>query len=131
MEITGDGESDSHVAFRGNYFQGVFPGTDTGEDGYVTVSPVDAFPPQNGYGVRDMVGNVWEWTNTLWSPGIPTPRPSTGEQVAYVKKGGSYICHEEYCYGYRNAARSGNSGDSTAGNLGFRCVRGLVEEGGG
>ena len=41
------------------------------------------------------------------------------------KKGGSYMCHKSYCFRYRVAARSHNSADSAASNLGFRCARDL------
>ena len=40
-----------------------------------------------------------------------------------VMRGGSYLCHESYCNRYRVAARSGNTPDTSTGNLGFRCVR--------
>jgi len=39
-----------------------------------------------------------------------------------VKKGGSYLCHKNYCYRYRCAARGENTPDTSAGNLGFRCA---------
>ncbi|MBP3962614.1 SUMF1/EgtB/PvdO family nonheme iron enzyme [Paenibacillus lignilyticus] len=47
--------------------------------------------------------------------------PSKG--ISKVMKGGSYLCHRSYCNRYRVAARSSNTPDSTAGNMGFRCVR--------
>ena len=54
--------------------------------------------------------------NTLKDPTGPIP---TDEKT---KKGGSYMCHKSYCYRYRVAARSHNSADSAASNLGFRCA---------
>jgi formylglycine-generating enzyme required for sulfatase activity len=112
---------------RMNVWQGAFPYLNTAEDGYVGTAPVDAFPP-NGYGLYNMTGNVWEWCTDWFSRTFPRrgPRdnptgPPTGDQK--VMRGGSYLCHRSYCYRYRVAARSANTPDSTAGNLGFRCVR--------
>lgn len=111
---------------RTNIWQGEFPFKNTAEDGWATTAPVNTFP-KNGYGLHNMVGNVWEWTNDFWSvdhdqsftvnPGGPT------EGKERVKKGGSYLCHKDYCYRYRCAARSQNTPDSSASNLGFRCAK--------
>ncbi|KAJ8370536.1 hypothetical protein SKAU_G00105640 [Synaphobranchus kaupii] len=108
-----------------NIWQGEFPTQNTGEDGYTRTSPVMSFPA-NGYGLYNMVGNVWEWTSDWWSVHHTTDElhnpkgPETGQDR--VKKGGSYMCHKSYCYRYRCAARSQNTPDSSASNLGFRCV---------
>uniref|UniRef100_A0A8D0WIR2 Sulfatase-modifying factor enzyme-like domain-containing protein n=1 Tax=Sus scrofa TaxID=9823 RepID=A0A8D0WIR2_PIG len=91
--------------------------------GYLT--EVDAFPP-NGYGLYNIVGNAWEWTSDWWTihhaaEETINPRgPPSGKDR--VKKGGSYMCHKSYCYRYRCAARSQNTPDSSASNLGFRCA---------
>ena len=50
-----------------NTWQGEFPRQNLHEDGFERTSPVTAFPP-NGYGVHDMIGNVWEWTTDWYSP---------------------------------------------------------------
>ncbi|XP_071539905.1 formylglycine-generating enzyme [Panulirus ornatus] len=111
--------------YRANTWQGDFPNEDTGEDGCKGRCPVTAFPV-NGYGLHNIVGNVWEWTADWWrvnhTPSLQTnPRgPVSGEDR--VKKGGSYMCTKSYCYRYRCAARSQNTPDSSAGNLGFRCA---------
>ncbi|XP_061114600.1 formylglycine-generating enzyme isoform X2 [Conger conger] len=108
-----------------NLWQGEFPSQNTGEDGYTQTSPVMSFPA-NGYGLYNMVGNAWEWTSDWWivhhtSDELHNPKgPETGTDR--VKKGGSYMCHKSYCYRYRCAARSQNTPDSSASNLGFRCV---------
>ncbi|XP_015442654.1 sulfatase-modifying factor 1 [Pteropus alecto] len=80
-----------------NIWQGEFPVTDSGEDGFRGTAPVDAFPP-NAYGLYNVVGNVWEWTSDWWTVHHtveetfnPKGPPSGKDRV---KKGGSYMCHE-------------------------------------
>ncbi|XP_076870711.1 formylglycine-generating enzyme [Brachyhypopomus gauderio] len=108
-----------------NLWQGEFPNHNTAEDGYVRTSPVKSFPA-NGFGLYDMVGNAWEWTSDWWNVHHTRDQkrnpkgPETGTER--VKKGGSYMCHKSYCYRYRCAARSQNTPDSSASNLGFRCA---------
>ncbi|XP_069703233.1 formylglycine-generating enzyme [Periplaneta americana] len=119
---------DKHWA---NIWQGEFPETNTGEDGYIGTAPVTEFPT-NAFSLHNMVGNVWEWTADWWNikhTRTPTVNP-TGPQSGKdrVKKGGSYLCHKSYCYRYRCAARSQNTPDSSAGNLGFRCAATLLPE---
>ncbi|XP_077583433.1 formylglycine-generating enzyme [Stigmatopora nigra] len=108
-----------------NLWQGDFPHHNSAEDGFAKTSPVMSFPP-NAFGLFDMVGNAWEWTSDWWTV-HHSPRqqhnptgPLSGTDK--VKKGGSYMCHKSYCYRYRCAARSQNTPDSSASNLGFRCV---------
>ncbi|XP_071374344.1 formylglycine-generating enzyme [Centroberyx affinis] len=108
-----------------NLWQGDFPTHNSAEDGYTKTSPVMSFPA-NGFGLYDMVGNAWEWTSDWWTVHHPTDRQHNPEGppsgTDRVKKGGSYMCHKSYCYRYRCAARSQNTPDSSASNLGFRCV---------
>uniref|UniRef100_UPI00358F94F5 formylglycine-generating enzyme isoform X2 n=1 Tax=Myxine glutinosa TaxID=7769 RepID=UPI00358F94F5 len=114
-----------HGQHRMNIWQGNFPEVDDGEDGFPGTAPVFSFPT-NGYGLHNMVGNVWEWTGDWWetrhtsSPSHNPTGPANGKDK--VKKGGSFMCHRSYCFRYRCGARSQNTPDSSAGNLGFRCL---------
>lgn len=114
-----------HGKFRMNIWQGNFPEENTGEDGFAGTAPVTAFP-KNAFGLKNIVGNVWEWTSDWWgtmhtSGFHDNPKgPTSGKDK--VKKGGSYMCTKEYCFRYRCAARSQNTPDSSAGNLGLRCA---------
>jgi formylglycine-generating enzyme len=110
-----------------NIWQGKFPLEDAAEDGYAGSCPVDSFPP-NGYGLYSVTGNVWEWCAD-WFHNRFTPKavlhdpagPPDGQ--AKVMKGGSFLCHASYCNRYRVAARTSNTPDSSASNIGFRCVK--------
>jgi len=111
---------------RMNVFQGTFPHHDTGVDGWVGTCPVGSYPP-NGFGLHEMTGNVWEWcadwfgaTYYRASPRVAPAGPTSG--VARVTRGGSYLCHESYCWRYRVDARSSNTPDSSTGNIGFRVA---------
>ncbi|MCM3763896.1 formylglycine-generating enzyme family protein [Neobacillus niacini] len=108
-----------------NIWQGNFPVENTLEDGYLATAPVHSFQP-NGYGLYNVVGNVWEWCSDWFSAQHlhePTGNPAElSEGTAKVMKGGSYLCHHSYCNRYRVAARTQNTPDSSAGNIGFRCA---------
>ena len=115
------------------------------EDGYERTSPVTAFPP-NGYGLHDMIGNVWEWTTDWYAPkhrgrcaeGVlhsARIRAAGSEDGSYdpcqpniriprkVLKGGSHLCAPNYCRRYRPAARHAEAVDTSTSHVGFRCVR--------
>ncbi|BBZ62320.1 formylglycine-generating enzyme family protein [Mycolicibacterium monacense] len=112
-----------------NTWQGRFPYRNDGALGWVGTSPVGTFPA-NGFGLVDMIGNVWEWTTTRFSAhhrpdgavesccGPADPDPSVNQAL----KGGSHLCAPEYCHRYRAAARSPQSQDSATTHIGFRCV---------
>jgi formylglycine-generating enzyme required for sulfatase activity len=109
-----------------NWWQGVFPGRDTGEDTFRGRAPVGSFPP-NGYGLSDVAGNVWEWCADWYaddyyhtSPRKNPKGPEAGTERAL--RGGSWMCAENFCSNYRVAARSHATPDSGLNNLGFRCA---------
>ncbi len=119
-----------------NTWQGVFPVSDSGADGYkARPAPVGCFPP-NGYGLYDMAGNVWQWTRDWFRPGLASAAdlerggplrvealdPGEPGVAKHVIKGGSYLCAPNYCFRYRPAARSPGPPDSGAGHIGFRTV---------
>ena len=111
---------------RMNVWQGTFPSENSRADGFYGTCPVGAFP-SNGYGLCNTTGNVWEWCSDWFDAGyyavspVEDPHgPPTGTRR--VHRGGSYLCHDSYCYRYRVDSRSSNTPDSAAGNVGFRCV---------
>jgi formylglycine-generating enzyme required for sulfatase activity len=136
-ELTPNGR---HMA---NTWQGQFPFRNTREDGFERTSPVGTYPP-NGYGLYDMIGNVWEWTTDFYVPKHPAdaakacciPENPRGARVdqSYdpchpetriprkVVKGGSHLCAPSYCRRYRPAARHPQPIDSSMSHVGFRCI---------
>lgn len=95
-----------------NIWQGRFPLNNTADDGYLATAPARSFPP-NGFGLYNMLGNVWEWTASPWS------NEASG---LMAMRGGSYLCHASYCDRYRVAARTCNHFGATSSHLGFRCA---------
>jgi sulfatase modifying factor 1 len=113
-----------------NTWQGEFPWQNLMLDRYEGTSPVRAYPP-NGYGLYDMIGNVWEWTSDYYtdpaSAGpLVNPRvdePSGVERIPRkVIKGGSHLCAPNHCPRYRPAARQSEAVDTSTAHLGFRCM---------
>jgi formylglycine-generating enzyme required for sulfatase activity len=113
-----------------NTWQGSFPYQNDGALGWAGTSPVGTFPP-NGFGLVDMIGNVWEWTTTEFAGHHRPDQPAQGccpptndadPTVNQTLKGGSHLCAPEYRHRYRPAARSPQSQDSATTHIGFRCV---------
>jgi sulfatase modifying factor 1 len=116
-------------AHRMNVFQGTFPHHDTGDDGWAGTCPVGAFPA-NGFGLHEVTGNVWEWCADWFAPDYYPASPVTAPTgppsgSARVQRGGSYLCHDSYCWRYRVDSRSANTPDSSAANVGFRVAADL------
>lgn len=108
------GDEPPHAgAERCNIWEGSFPDAPAKTVGTV---PVKSYRP-NGYGLLQMVGNVWEWTADPWRDAT-TDAPD-GRRV---RRGGSYLCHDSYCNRYRVAARDASAPEDTTGNLGFRVA---------
>ncbi|WP_244598580.1 formylglycine-generating enzyme family protein [Rhizobium tubonense] len=137
-ELTPDG------ILMANTWQGTFPTSSTKPRGSDRTSQVASYPP-NGYGLYDMIGNVWEWTADFWStrhsqpaahscciPSNPRggareasfdPREPNIQIPRRVLKGGSHLCAPNYCRRYRPAARHAEPEDTSTSHVGFRCVR--------
>ncbi len=124
---------------KANFWQGFFPYKNLEQDGFTEAAPIKSYPP-NGYGLYDMAGNVWEWCQDKYhfqsyekdkNKGLVNnpvgPRDSFDPAEPYVPKyvirGGSFLCNDSYCSGYRVARRMKSSKDSGFNHTGFRCVR--------
>lgn len=136
--------------FMLNRWTGQFPYRNDASDGFAGTSPVGSFPA-NGYGLYDMGGNVWNWCSDIYRadafaersqsceiccdpagprttqgekviPGDPSPPTVPGAERRVIK-GGSFLCHPDYCESYRPSARRGTPPDTGSSHVGFRCAK--------
>jgi formylglycine-generating enzyme len=112
---------------RCNIWQGLFPDCNSAADGFAATAPVHAYKP-NGYGLHNAAGNVWEWCEDFFTPSYH--HVTANENPLHAEpgpsrslRGGSFLCHESYCNRYRVAARSSNTPENSASNIGFRVAR--------
>jgi formylglycine-generating enzyme required for sulfatase activity len=133
-DVEWDNPFDADGKPRANTWQGLFPVLNTKEDGYADTAPVGCYQP-NGFGLHDMVGNVWEWTSDWYraghsrraslspgGPGLHEIHLAGGQPPSKVIKGGSYLCASNFCARYRPSARQPQEVDLGTAHIGFRVV---------
>lgn len=122
---------------KANFWQGIFPFQNEKKDGFFLTAPVKTYA-SNPYGLYEMAGNVWEWCADWYHqnyyasadaqiPNPQGPKVSFDPQMPYTQqrsmRGGSFLCNDDFCSGYRNARRMKSSPDTGLGHTGFRCVK--------
>ena len=132
-------QSINETPMKANFWQGHFPYKNTEQDGYHLTAPVGSFI-SNEYGLFDMSGNVWEWCSDFYhinsysydkekgiciNPKGPKTSYDPSEPFALKKilRGGSFLCNDSYCSGYRVSRRVSSSKDTGLMHTGFRCVK--------
>lgn len=123
-------------SWAANIWQGIFPTRNDAADGFAGTAPVRSYQP-NSYGLYDMAGNVWEWTADWYDPNAyatrkgqnvvdPTgPSLPLDKQMRRAQRGGSFLCHADFCFRYRPGARQGAAADSGTSHAGVRCAKSL------
>lgn len=134
-------ESVEQATDKANFWQGKFPYQNYVLDGFEGTAPIKSYQP-NGFGLYDMAGNVWEWCEDKYDVDaykkdaikgiIKDPKgstmyndPSEPNAPKHVIRGGSFLCNDSYCSGYRVSRRMNSSKDSGFNHTGFRCVKDL------
>jgi formylglycine-generating enzyme required for sulfatase activity len=132
---TWGGEQVPDGKWQANIWQGKFPSQNDLSDGFRGTAPVASFRP-NGHGLYDMSGNVWEWCADWYLPDYYATSPEKnppGPDRSFdpnepgakkrVQRGGSYLCNDSYCSGYRTSARMKSTPDTGLNHSGFRLVK--------
>jgi formylglycine-generating enzyme len=104
-----------------NTWQGLFPITDTGEDGFTGLAPIGCFP-RNAHGAYDMIGNVWEWTSDIYDAETPQDFMRGAEAPPRVLKGGSNLCASNFCSRFRSGSRQPGDPGLGMSHIGFRTA---------
>ncbi|WP_317164112.1 formylglycine-generating enzyme family protein [Sediminibacterium roseum] len=122
---------------KANTWEGKFPYSNDKKDGYLALAPVKKFAA-NGYGLYDMAGNVWEWCSDWYDAAYykranrhsidpkgadKSNDPSEPMMPKRILRGGSFLCNDSYCSGYRVSRRMRSSPDTGLEHTGFRCVK--------
>ena len=114
-----------------NFWQGEGHEKNALDDGFLYMSPVKAFPP-NEWGIFDPVGNVWQWVQDWYAPtyyastdlpaGFADPQgPTNGRRK--ITRGGSWWCSASACSGFGLFYRGKANPKAVFPNNGFRCAK--------